>query len=138
VTTLDVLVPPVRQVMAGGRQIEVGVLRMRQVPGFAKAVANPWPLIVSGDYLAVIVEFTTETMQAVQIATGLEQAFLNDLRPDEFLDLASAVFEVNLDFFARAVLPAAQNLGAQMQKAMTSASSPASSHPGTATQTSLN
>lgn len=130
---LDDLIPPSRHLVIGGREIEVEVLRMRQIPAFTRAVASPWPLIVSGDYLAVIVEFHDDALEAVRIATGLEAGFLDDLRPDEFLQLVSAVFEVNLDFFARAVFPAAKTLGQNLTKAMTSASLPDSSPPDTAT-----
>lgn len=137
-TALDTLVPLVRRLQVGGQEVAVEVLRMRQIPEFSRAIAAPWSAIVAGDYLTVIVEFPEDTMKAVAIATGQDGEFLADLRPDEFLALATAVFEVNLDFFARAVLPAARAMGAGMTKAMTFASSPGSSPPGTATRTSLN
>ena len=118
-SAIDTLVPPVRRLQVGGREVVVEVLRMRQIPEFSR-------------------ECPDEVMQVITVATGLEAAFLADLRPDEFLALASAVFEVNLDFFARAVLPAARAMGAGMTKAMTSASLPGLSLPATATRTSLN
>lgn len=133
-SALDILVPETRRLNVGGREVDVEVLRMRQIPGFSRAIAQPWPLIVDGDYLAAVVQFAEDIMQAVHLATGQDREFLDGLRPDEFLDLATAVFEVNLDFFARAVLPAAKKMGA----ALNSVSSPASSRPGTATPTSLN
>lgn len=137
-SAIDTLVPPVRRLQVGGREVVVEVLRMRQIPEFSRAIAAPWSAIVDGDYLLAIVECPDEVMQAITVATGLEAAFLADLRPDEFLALASAVFEVNLDFFARAVLPAARAMGAGMTKAMTSASLPGLSPLATATRTSLN
>jgi hypothetical protein len=137
-TALDILVPPARRVTVGGREIDIEPLRMRHLPAFARAVAAPWPLIVAGEYLAVVVEHAESAYAAIGIASQTDRAFLEDLRPDEFLSLAAAVFEVNMDFFARAVLPAAAALGQGLTKTMTSASSPDSSLPGTATRTSLN
>lgn len=134
---LDDLIPASRTVTVGGRDVVVEVLRMRQIPGFTRAIAKPWPLIATGDYLAVVVEFQDEVVEAVKVVTGLETAFLQDLHPDEFMALAEAVFEVNLDFFARAVFPAAKRLGVTLRTAMlNSASSPDSSPLDTATPTS--
>jgi hypothetical protein len=140
---LDELVPPTRRVTVGGREIEVSPLRMRQVPGFAKAIAKPWTAIVMGEYLAAIMEWPREVTEAVSIATGAETEFLDNLRPDEFLVLSSAVLEVNLDFFARAVFPQATALGTTMQEVVAkmqpqpSALQPSLSAMGTATTTSL-
>ena len=133
----DDLIPSSRMVRVAGCEVEVGVLRMRQLPAFSRAIARPFPLIVAGDYLAVIVEFADDVVAAVSIATGKEAKFLNDLLPHEFLELAKAVFEVNLDFFARAVLPAARDTMAAIRQAMThSTLPPDSSAADTATATS--
>ena len=133
---MDDLIPPTRTVLVGGREVAVEVLRMRQLPGFGKAIAEPFPAIVAGDYLTVVLQWPDQVTEALAIATGLDKAFLGNLRPDEFLNLASAVFEVNLDFFARAVFPAATAMGMAMKKAMLSNLPPASSSSDTATPTS--
>lgn len=133
---LDELVPPTRTVSVGGKDVLVEVLRMRQLPGFGKAIAEPLSSIVAGDYLTVVMTWPDQVTDALVIATGLDKAFLGNLRPDEFLHLASAVFEVNLDFFARAVLPAATAMGLTLRKAMLSTSQPDLSASGTATPTS--
>jgi hypothetical protein len=135
---MDDLIPPTRTVAVGGRDVLVEVLRMRQLPGFGKAIAEPLQAIVQGDYLTVIMQWPEQVTEALAIATGLDRAFLSNLRPDEFVQLATAVFEVNLDFFARAVLPAATAMGATVRAAMLSTSQPGSSGSGTATPTSLN
>lgn len=125
---IDDLIPPTRQVCVGGRDVEVGVLRMRQLPAFSKAIADPFPLIVMGDYLAVVMQYSEQVTEALRVATGLDAKFLGDLTPNDFLKLASAVFEVNLDFFARAVLPAAKAMGQMMTTALSV--SPPSLSPG--------
>lgn len=135
-TDLDKLIPATRTVHVGGVDVVVEVLRMRQLPGFGKAIAEPLSSIVAGDYLTVVMQWPDQVSEAVAIATGLDKAFLGNLRPDEFLNLASAVFEVNLDFFARAVFPAATAMGLTIRKAMLSTSQPGLSNSDTATPTS--
>lgn len=135
-TGMDDLVPPTRTVQVGGRDVVVDVLRMRQLPGFGRAIAEPLSSIVAGDYLTVVMQWPDQVTEALVIATGLDKDFLGNLRPDEFLNLASVVFEVNLDFFARAVLPAATAMGLTLRKAMLSNLPPASSSSDTATPTS--
>ena len=135
-TGMDDLIPPTRTIAVGGRDVVVEVLRMRQLPGFGRAIAEPFQSIVAGDYLTVVMQWPDQVTEALGVATGLDKAFLGNLRPDEFLNLASAVFEVNLDFFARAVFPAATAMGLAMKKAMLSTSQPALSGSDTATTTS--
>jgi hypothetical protein len=111
---------------------------MRQVPGFAKAIAQAFPMIVAGELLAVVMTHQDDVVEAVHIATGLEREFLLDLRPDEFINLGEAVFALNIDFFVRAVLPAAGKLAGSMQAAMMTSSGlpPGLSGQGTGTTTS--
>ena len=135
-TGLDDLIPPTRTIEVGGREVVVEVLRMLQIPGFGRAIAEPLSSIVAGDYLTVVMQWPDQVTEALVIATGLDKEFLGNLRPNEFLNLASVVFEVNLDFFARAVLPAATAMGLTMRKAMLSNSPPALSGSDTATPTS--
>lgn len=119
---MDELIPPTRTVSVGGRDVVVEVLRMRQLPAFGKAIAEPLQSIVQGEYLVVIMQWPDQVTEALAIATGLDRVFLGNLRPDEYLHLATAVFEVNLDFFARAVLPAATAMGVTVRAAMLSTS----------------
>lgn len=133
---LDDLIPPTRTVSVGGREVLVEVLRMRQIPAFGKAIADPLSSIVLGDYLVCIMQWPDQITEALAIATGLDRTFLGNLLPNEYLHLATAVFEVNLDFFARAVLPAATAMGTTVRKAMLSTSQLGSSSSDIATPTS--
>ena len=136
--SLEALFPEARRLTVGGRAVEISPLKMRQVPVFLRSIAKPWALVMAEEYLAAIMEFPDEIRQAVSAATDLEDAFLSDLRADEFLDLAAAVLEVNLDFFARMILPKTNALAKNIQKIgqmTTSSSSPASSPQDTATTT---
>lgn len=134
---LDDLIPQTRSLTVSGRDIVVQVLRVRQYPAFTRAVAKPYDLIVAGQYMAALTEYPDDTIGAIAAATDLEPAFLAELDGHEFLQLAEAVLGLNLDFFARAVFPAALKLAQTMRAAMTSfALSPASSSEATAMATS--
>lgn len=134
---LDDLIPQTRSITAGGKTVVVQVLRVRQYPGFIRAIDKVWGLVLGGNYLGAIAHYPDDMIAAVAAATDLEAAWLAELQGLEFLRLAEAVIEINLDFFARAVFPAARKLGKTLQKAMTSlALSPASSSADTDTATS--
>lgn len=132
------LVPPARTITVGGRQVQVTTLRMRQLSQFQAAIAPIWASLIVGDYLTAIAQHEANVIEAVRVATDLEAAFLADLRPDEFLLLTEAVIEVNLDFFARAAIPATIRIGEMLRRtlAQLSESPPSLSASDTATPTS--
>ncbi len=138
-TGLEGLVPPTKRVTINGREVDISPLRIRQIPGFARAIAKPWLAIVGGDYLVAIMEWPKEITEALSIATGLDPDFLDDALPDEYLGLCSAVFEVNLDFFGQAVFPKGAEMGRLMAEIVQkhSALQPGLSATDTATPTSL-
>lgn len=121
------LVPPTRVVEVGGRAIEVGVLVWRQSPPFLRVIAEPLPLLASGDYLAVATTYPDHLAEALRIATGVDRAFLEGLRGDEVLELAEAVLETNLHFFVERVMPMAAASVAKLRAATSLASSTGSS-----------
>lgn len=135
---LDDLIPQTRSVTVGGKTVVVQVLRIRQYSDFTKATAKPWALIVTGEYLAAITEFPDEVIASICAATDLDPAFVRELDGHAFLQLASAVLELNLDFFARAVFPTARNLAQVVGRAMRTSGelSPDLSAPDTGTATS--
>lgn len=128
ITGLDAFVPQVRQVGA----VEVRPLRLRQLPAFSRAVAPVLPFLLAGQIVAAITEDLDALLLAVSVATDIPLADLPD-DPAEFVALASAVVEVNVDFFTRRLLPADRAAGAAI-RAMMGATSPdgASSLPGSA------
>lgn len=101
---LETFIPTPKIVMLGARRVEILPLKMRQVPHFAAAATPVINLVLAEDYAAAAA--MPGAREAISIATGLELSVLDDLYPNEFLDLAAVVFEVNVGFFAQAVLPA--------------------------------
>lgn len=133
--TLADVFPQPRRLQVGGRDFDVLPLVMRQIPGFLTKIAAPWTLIMAEEYLAALMQFPEEIRDAISIATGADADWLDNLRPDDFLDLTKTVLEVNLDFFARRVLPKVGDLGRSLQQIRTtiSPSAPDLSKQGTDT-----
>lgn len=102
---LNTFFPQVRTETIGGREIKVPNLKVRQLAPFGRAAEPFMPLVLTGDYLAAVTYHTAAVCEAVSIVTGTDADWLGDLDPDDMLRLVAAVFEVNLDFFARRLLP---------------------------------
>ncbi len=88
--------------------------------------------LTTGSMLGIIADGGEDVLKLVQIAVKKPKDWWEVLPPDDGLALTTAVFEVNRDFFA-------QRLQAPMErlmKAIGEPSSPASSEPVTAGETS--
>jgi hypothetical protein len=101
-----------------GTGVDVTPLKVREVQAFARAVA---PLVVvlpellqgeSGpaQLVALLDQHSQDIANAVSVAARLPLAQMEELLPDELVDLACACLEVNVDFFRRA-LPGMQARG---------------------------
>lgn len=137
---LETFAPVPRRETVAGRDFDILPLRMRQIPAFAKAVTQLMPYVLAGDLLEVVTEHAETASEAVAIGTGAERDFIDELFPDDFLRLAMAVFEVNMDFFARRVLPESAATMARIRATLKGAptgepSSPGSSDTDTASVT---
>lgn len=106
--SLDALIPEPRRVALRGLTVEFLPLKMRQVPSFTRAITPILPLVQEERYAEAVAANYETVRDAVCIATGLTAPAVDDLYPDDFVALAGAVMELNLDFFARHVLPSVQ------------------------------
>lgn len=116
--SLDTFVTEPRMVAAGGKQVAVAPLRVRQIPPFARAIAPAMSAIAGGHMQDVIIAHGESLVRAVAIATGESEEWLGDLTADEFLALASAVVEVNADFFGQRVAPMLERAAQTMAQAL--------------------
>jgi hypothetical protein len=103
-TPLETFVPRTKEVMAGGRTIAVGPLRIRQVDAFAKAIQPALDMLScetdgEADIVDLLVLRGHELRGAIIAATDLPESFVGDLVIDDNLKLLNAVLEVNGDFF---------------------------------------
>lgn len=134
--TLETYVPVPREIVVGGKTLQITPLRVRQIPAFTRAIAAAAPLLAVGRMIDVVALHGDDIIKAMSVATGESAEMLGELLPDEFMLLISTVMEVNDDFFARRVAPlimAAKEKANAAKMAMSGAtSSPSSSDTATA------
>lgn len=108
--------PKTLDVAAFGGIVLVVPLTVGQLPAFARAIRPLAPTLQSGgaDWLDLLAEHGEAMIESVGIGTGLTPADLHGLPPDEFVALAAAVMEVNMDFFVRRLAPAVSAVAEKM------------------------
>lgn len=131
---LEQLNPQPVTVQAGGLEIPVTPIRVRELAAFTRAVQPIAASVAAGaDIASLLADHADAVIDAAAIGARVERDFVLDLGLDDMLDLAGAVLTVNLDFFVRRLLPrmtaASENLTAQWAG---SNSTPASAPPGSA------
>jgi hypothetical protein len=143
---IEVLDPPRRTVRIKGEEIAVEPLSIGQV-GPVQRVLDPMlaelrgesadpeagvgESVIEFDLKQFIVRHTDEAIEIVAIAMERPRVWVAHLYIDEFIELARAVFEVNLDFFNRRLVASVARLTARLQAAAGSISSGISSQPDT-------
>lgn len=115
---LDIFAPVAFIVSAGGRELAILPLKLKQIGPFAKAVTLVAPYLLADQMLLAVQHQYENLRDAVAIGTGTEPAWLDELYPDAFIALAAAVVEVNADFFARRVLPAIRTASEAVTRAI--------------------
>lgn len=102
---------PARDVQVGENTVTVTPIRMGNLQAFTQAIKPIASDVLdamegSGDLLTTIELHGERMIEAVQIATGVPRPELDSMMADDFVRLASAVIEVNADFFINRLLPA--------------------------------
>lgn len=127
--SLDTYVITPRALAIGGKTLALTPLRMRQLPAFAKSIMPVAGFMMRGELLAALAIAGDDLVDAVTVAIGEPREWVVELLPDEFITLASAVMEVNTDFFVQHVAPQVTAAAESMTKALRAGatSSPVSS-----------
>ena len=112
------LSPKVLSVTVAGRAFALTPVRMGQIAAFSEAVMPIAPMVLSGQILEAATQHYAALRAALVIATKADPVWLDDLMPDDFLQLVAAVVEVNGDFFARRLTPIILVMQARMQMAI--------------------
>jgi hypothetical protein len=120
-TSLDDFVPEARTVKTRDGDVAVLPLRMRQLPGFTRAVTPVAPYLLADQMMLAVQNHYDSLREAVVIATNTAPDWLDELWPDDFIAIAAAVVEVNADFFARRVLPAIRTASEAVTRAISEA-----------------
>jgi len=146
---IETLDPLVRTLYIGGEKIEVAPLTIGQV-GPVRRVLDPLLAELRGgtdqpeaeaievDLKAFVLAHTDEAVEIVALAIKrpFGDRWVAGLYIDDFIDLATAVFEVNLDFFTRRLAASLARVTARLEAAAGSISSANSSPPATSDGTS--
>lgn len=110
---LSDLIPPVIEVSVAGEVIAVTPIKVRELMAFTQAISPILKVLVKEsdqdwaglNISELLMNHTDEVIRAVAIGIRREVEFVNDLDIDELIKLGNVVFEVNIDFFIRKVLP---------------------------------
>lgn len=134
--SLETYVPEIRHPLIGGKNVTVAPLKVRQIPAFTRAISPIMGPLLAGDMLAAVSVGGEDLVRAIAIATGEPEDWLGDLLPDEFIQLAAAVVEVNADFFVHRVMPELTRTTSHLTTALigqtpSPSSPPAASHSAT-------
>ncbi len=99
--------PPTRLEIAG-ETLDIAPIRVGEIPKLLTAI-KPFSkqlLAEQIDWLAIITQHGACLLQAVAIAARKPLPWIEALALDEAIQLATALFEVNVDFFIQRVMPA--------------------------------
>lgn len=103
---LEAISPKTIPVTLASGDVLVLPIKVKQLPAFTKAIVPLIANLVAGDSpLLMIADRAEDVIAAVAVGTGMDVDAINALDVDDLVKLASAVIEVNLDFFMRKVLP---------------------------------
>lgn len=105
--TLEKIAPVPVTITVAGECLTISPIKTRELPRMLKAVKPIAAEIQSGDVPGALLANADCLVEAVAIGARKSRAWVDELDLDDLVMLASAVLEVNGDFFVRAVLPGA-------------------------------
>lgn len=103
--TLETYVSVPREIVVGGKTLQITPLRVRQIPAFLREVGPAGSLLMGGNVAQAVALHGEGIARAMAVATGESEDSIGDLLPDAFLELVGVVMEVNADFFGQRVAP---------------------------------
>ena len=139
---LDVLEPEARAVQYQGERLEIQPLTIGMLPKFVRLARPVIDALIDadlaqlrdGDELDVLLDLVVDhgeaSFAAAALVTGKPQAWIESGDPAEFVELATAIFEVNRDFFIQKLAPL---LAGRARPSPGSGAMPSSSSSSTAT-----
>lgn len=111
------------------REITVTPVKVRDLPAFLAAVEPIATDLMAGDIPGALVRNAENVIVATVIGAGVEREWLNAREGDAIVELASAVLEVNADFFVRRIVPLIEKAAASLTAAGITIGSPGLSAP---------
>lgn len=104
--TLETFAPIARGVPITGREVKVLPLKLGQMPAMSRAAKPIYGLLFVADFMAILGEHADAAMATICAATDVTEAEAASLDQAQAVELLSAIFEVNADFFIRRLRPA--------------------------------
>lgn len=102
------------QITVADRALTITPVTVRDLPAFLAAVEPIARELAAGDLLGALSRQAEHVIAATAIGSGVEREWLNARTADDLITLASAVIEVNADFFVRRVIPAIEQAAAAL------------------------
>lgn len=103
-----------------GEALSITPIRIGDVPALLAAVQPFADQLASTDpdWLSILSTHGTALLRTLALASRRPQEWIDELPLDEAIALATAIFEVNADFFVQRVMPAVQAASARIQASL--------------------
>jgi len=113
----DVFPPTPVMIEVGDESLEITPIRVGELSALIKAV-RPFieRLTADTDWIALLADHDDALLEAIAIASRRQKDWVSQLTIDDAVRLATVLFEVNADFFARQVSPAIQRAAARINE----------------------
>lgn len=118
-------------VTLSGTALELTPIRLGELPRLL-AVVNPMTaeLTTDPDWIVLLGRHGDAVLDLLSITTRRDRAWINDLSLEDAVQLAAAVFEVNVDFFVAHVVPAFQGAAQRLAPTLRTLTKSAGNVPG--------
>ena len=91
-------------------------VKVRNLPAFLRACEPIATALMAGDLQSALLHHADDLITATALGADVDRAWLEEQDAGTLVELAAQVLEVNIDFFARVLLPtvtaAAERIGA--------------------------
>lgn len=121
---LDIIDPQPESLTIDGEEMELRPLTVGRLPAFTRAIRPMMPFFQDGEFDVVdlLADHGEDLIAAVAIASGRPSPWIEALDPINFVELATAAIQVNMDFFNRRLVPAIQAKASALSAGLPSSS----------------
>jgi len=116
----DAFPPTPQPLEVAGVELPITPIRIGEVPALLAAVRPFAHQLVDGDpdWLGLLADHGDALITAIAVASRRPKEWVESLAMDDAIRLATALFEVNADFFVQRVVPTIQHAAARINAPM--------------------
>lgn len=116
----DAFPPTPQSLEIAGVELGITPIRVGEIPALLAAVRPFAHRLVDGepDWLELLSDHGEALIKAIAVASRRPQEWVSGLAMDDAIRLATALFEVNADFFVQRVVPTIQHAAARINAQM--------------------